>query len=693
MRIGNLCVLCCYALILAGVFVGCSDGGNNDSSYGSAINSDYKIEELECDGPNSLSFSQGGITIDVAMMSPCAEAHSPQVTLVDELPERMKLASYEQNITRGTQAFDIELGLRDFSHGNLEAAVLKLQFDKALIPFGIHGSENVLARIYDLDDDTVFDLVGKITADSLVITTPGLPNRFYAAVIYNPNMRSLASNEIPNGSWSVRRWCVLYDIQQPTLVQSAALLYGVNDPSEEQKTNAVRALILEDMELASADASQKNFAPPAGSIADSPEESCSELGLEPRYILAYELINRDVLPQPGVTMLSLANYTFGVFYLKSQLLASVSNDQDKSMALRAFPSPVNNQVTDSVTQVNTKVIGDAPAMAMGSIYQAMSHAISNAAQNAIYAQQQASVTMQAATTMGVTTLYSIDTANTGIAKESILSLKLQLPASTLKVETSDDVFHLADDTFYLDSWLLTSSAPRSNQDFFSYVGKRYNQESLAYLIPLLQEINVAVENSANTAEIPGRRAGMLFEPELETVRVAINNFFLRNFGVGLGDAYLDFIVARAVTHGADSVLRDGEVTQGFASGLFHSNLANPDKSSLVEIGFDGTNFTSSKGIFVNIAPFAARAIFIPAKVINESGVNTLHIELRSATGLIGDTVQGAVCQGKICSPLTEDILISELGKGTTEDIVVLIANLQLEGMNEVSFFIGASAEN
>lgn len=86
----------------------------------------------------------------------------------------------------------------------------------------------------------------------------------------------------------------------------------------------------------------------------------------------------------------------------------------------AFPTSVNNQITDSVTQANVKVLGDAPAMAMGNLFQATSQALSNAAHNATTAQQQTNVTAQAATTMGVTTLYSIDTASTGKATSAIL---------------------------------------------------------------------------------------------------------------------------------------------------------------------------------------------------------------------------------------------------------------------------------
>jgi hypothetical protein len=81
----------------------------------------------------------------------------------------------------------------------------------------------------------------------------------------------------------------------------------------------------------------------------------------------------------------------------------------------AFPTAVNSQVTDAVTQANVKVLGDAPAMAMGNLFVATSQALSNAAHNATTAQQNANVAMQAATTQGVALLYSIDTASTGVA--------------------------------------------------------------------------------------------------------------------------------------------------------------------------------------------------------------------------------------------------------------------------------------
>ncbi|MCW8875432.1 MAG: RebB family R body protein [Kangiellaceae bacterium] len=86
----------------------------------------------------------------------------------------------------------------------------------------------------------------------------------------------------------------------------------------------------------------------------------------------------------------------------------------------AFPTAVNSQITDSVTQANVEVLGTAPATAMGNLFQATSQALANAAHNATMAQQQSNITAQAATTMGVATLYGVDTASTGMATKAIL---------------------------------------------------------------------------------------------------------------------------------------------------------------------------------------------------------------------------------------------------------------------------------
>jgi hypothetical protein len=65
-------------------------------------------------------------------------------------------------------------------------------------------------------------------------------------------------------------------------------------------------------------------------------------------------------------------------------------------------------ITDSVTQTNVKVVGDAPAMAMGALYQSLAHSTGILYENATGTQQQIAICAQAATNQGVIQIYSVD---------------------------------------------------------------------------------------------------------------------------------------------------------------------------------------------------------------------------------------------------------------------------------------------
>ncbi|QDT96848.1 RebB family R body protein [Gimesia aquarii] len=69
---------------------------------------------------------------------------------------------------------------------------------------------------------------------------------------------------------------------------------------------------------------------------------------------------------------------------------------------------VNPQITGAVTQTNVQVLGAAPAMSMGNLFQTMGNSVALAAANSVYAQQQGDLSHQATSTMGVTKLLSED---------------------------------------------------------------------------------------------------------------------------------------------------------------------------------------------------------------------------------------------------------------------------------------------
>ncbi|MGS1017186.1 RebB family R body protein [Allosphingosinicella humi] len=89
---------------------------------------------------------------------------------------------------------------------------------------------------------------------------------------------------------------------------------------------------------------------------------------------------------------------------------------------------VSAQITDAVTQANVKVLAEAPAMAMGTIYQALAHSTGMMFENSVNTQQQQNMLQQAATTQGVIQMYSVDTlsdadAATGLAEGIVQILK------------------------------------------------------------------------------------------------------------------------------------------------------------------------------------------------------------------------------------------------------------------------------
>ncbi|ACI99390.1 MULTISPECIES: RebB family R body protein [Rhodospirillales] len=76
----------------------------------------------------------------------------------------------------------------------------------------------------------------------------------------------------------------------------------------------------------------------------------------------------------------------------------------------ADPTLVNGQITDAVTQANVKVLGDAPAQAIASVYQVMAQTVGLSMQNAVANQQNMSTIDTAVTTQGVNLLYSLPVA-------------------------------------------------------------------------------------------------------------------------------------------------------------------------------------------------------------------------------------------------------------------------------------------
>ncbi|KVE33241.1 RebB family R body protein [Burkholderia sp. TSV86] len=73
---------------------------------------------------------------------------------------------------------------------------------------------------------------------------------------------------------------------------------------------------------------------------------------------------------------------------------------------------VNTQITDAVTQTNVKVVAEAPAQAIASLYQVASHAAGLSLQNAVQSQQALNQISTAVVSKAVALIMAIGTSST-----------------------------------------------------------------------------------------------------------------------------------------------------------------------------------------------------------------------------------------------------------------------------------------
>ena len=82
---------------------------------------------------------------------------------------------------------------------------------------------------------------------------------------------------------------------------------------------------------------------------------------------------------------------------------------------------VNAQITDAVTQSNVKVVAEAPAIALGNVYQTAAHSTGIMFENAVNTQNQQNILGQSATTQGVMQIYSFDTVADALSSARMLT--------------------------------------------------------------------------------------------------------------------------------------------------------------------------------------------------------------------------------------------------------------------------------
>lgn len=173
---------------------------------------------------------------------------------------------------------------------------------------------------------------------------------------------------------------------------------------------------------------------------------------------------------------------------------AVNSQITDSVTQAAAPASVNPQVTDAVTHTNAKVVAEAPAVAMGSIYQSLAHSTGILFENAVNAQQQQNILGQAATTQGIMQIYSADTAGDAVGVAKLLDASQAATADLRKVSGLNSQITEAV-RFTLDSNLLHSGdvayGARAAADALGAAIERINRASNEARLQLLKQAATA----------------------------------------------------------------------------------------------------------------------------------------------------------------------------------------------------------
>lgn len=82
-------------------------------------------------------------------------------------------------------------------------------------------------------------------------------------------------------------------------------------------------------------------------------------------------------------------------------------------------TPVNGQITDSVSQANVEVLASAPSMGMGAVNQSLGHSTGILFESSVQAQQQLAIAGQAAANQGVIQMFTVNTMASATATSKI----------------------------------------------------------------------------------------------------------------------------------------------------------------------------------------------------------------------------------------------------------------------------------
>lgn len=231
-----------------------------------------------------------------------------------------------------------------------------------------------------------------------------------------------------------------------------------------------------------------------------------------------------------------------------------------------------------------------------------------------------------------------------------------------KTIDNNQVIRVRNETERLDQSLMEPDENNryNNEDFFAYVARQHNGGKLNYVAGLWSSLQ-------STLGTPSAATWVAHMGALDT-------YLRATFAQPLPNLYLDFVRQRALDHNPNSQFgRAGEVVSGFAGNLFPS--ANyPQNVDVATCDRNKIALTWNNRPEYSTAALTVRAIgVLPAGVAGRM----LNVKITPKSGAVGGTWNGFTYRAGKSDVLAAANKFADFGKVAGEEIVLLVANLNL----------------
>lgn len=625
---------------------GDSGGGNSDDNPEAT---EVQTEaDLTCEGVTSAELEAGGATaaIPEGQLDSCANA-SPTLSLTTTTAT---LDDNDVDISSGGNSVQLNLNA-DFdtttvpgdNDGEDTDITIVLPYDDSAVGAGDEDSLHIYVMAEDQDTGAAAPLAGDLdtTANTITISTKGLPMNTIFTVVYNADMDAIASDDpdisalrLPRGisaltqsTWPTNVWCVVWNAGDATLRSVVAGILGKNAAD---LTNDDIKEVLGERVAANAETSGEEY---------------QELGFRAPHLYSQ---SADAATR------ACSGTTSPVYFVHMRYSGGSAFQPDE---------PAENLDTDTLAGFGTKFgrlyvaanrLDDAATEELGTVESSVAHEMFHGIQAGYE-------------------LYRSGERVRGVTEGSAATIGKTLDGDGTN-GSEPQVRDFADETYSLDNYLLNGEEDYrySNQDFFAYVARKYNSDSFDFLPTYFAAYKNRLDALTTAADVTAPPWATFYGALEDGITNGISS------SLDLATAYFAFATDRLVEHSATSRFgRTGETT---TAGTLATEILSVNSGLQASLSGDPDSLNVRK-TSNQMGSYSTRVFKVtPTSASDDENGRRLKVTVTPSEGTFGTDFRVKYYRGGSASGTTAsaaEFEVSNWGKTTDDEIIVVVSNTQV----------------